>query len=97
MYRLFSCFEPTARSMANHAVDNVYFVSGIGFKDIPEMDDMQLLNNIESKIVSSEAAWKIYITYKIVHGLHERYGICCGDKCKRVLQKAHKMPDYRLA
>lgn len=97
MYRLFTNFEHSARDMANHAVDDVYFVSGIGFKDIPEMDDMQLLNNIESKVVSSEAAWKIYITYKIVHGLYEHYGVCCGDKSKRVLQKAHKIPDHRLA
>lgn len=96
MYRLFTNFESTAREMAKHAVDNVYFVSGIGFKDIPEMDDMQLLNNIESGIISSEAAWKIYITYKLVHGLYDHCRVCCGDKCKRVLQKSHKIPDYRL-
>ena len=96
MYRLFTNFEPTARKMANHAVDSVYFVSGIGFKDIPEMDDMQLINNIESKVVSSEAAWKMYIAYKIVHGLYDNYEVCCGEKCKRVLQKAHKIADHRL-
>lgn len=96
MYRLFSKFEESARKMANHAIDNVLLVSGIGFKDTAEMDDMQLLNNIEHGVVSSEAAWKIYITYKIVHGLYERYNVSCGTKSTRVLQKAGAMPDKRL-
>lgn len=87
MYRLFTYFEHSARDMANHAVDDVYFLSGIGFKDIPEMDDMQLLNNIESKVVSSEAAWKIYITYKIVHGLYEHYGVVVGIRASAFCKK----------
>ncbi len=97
LYRLFTKFEEAARSMANHALDDVYIAAGIGFKDQPEMDDMQLLNQLEEKQISSEAAWKIYITYKIVHILFSNYSVICGEKCKRVLQKSGALKDLRLS
>jgi len=97
LYRLFTKFEESARRMANHAIDNVYITAGIGFKDQPEMDDMQLLNQLEEKRISPEAAWKIYITYKIIHILYANYRVVCGEKCKRVLQKSGIISDYRIS
>lgn len=96
LYRLFTKYEDSARKMAKNAIDDTYLVAGIGFKDLPEMDDMQLLNHLEENIISSEAAWKIYIAYKIIHALYDKYSITCGPKCRRVLQKSHKIKDFRL-
>lgn len=67
LYRLFTKYEESAKQMANHALDNIYLTSGIGFKDLPEMDDIQLLNKLEDRTISPEAAWKIYIAYKIIY------------------------------
>ena len=75
LYRLFTTFEASAREMADHSLNDTYIVAGTGFKDLPEMDDMQLLNSIDAKDISPEAAWKIYIAYKIVHGLYKQYNI----------------------
>lgn len=97
LFRLFSKYESSARKMAKNRIDNTYLVSGIGFKDIAEMDDMQLLNKIEANTISSEAAWKIYITYKLVNSLYESYKIICGEKGKRVLQKSGLVTDHRLS
>ena len=97
LYRLFTTFEASAREMAGHSLNDTYIVAGTGFKDLPEMDDMQLLNSIDAKDISPEAAWKIYIAYKIVHGLYKQYNIVCGRKCRRVLQKSHVIPDYRIS
>ncbi len=97
LYRLFTTFEKSAREMAGDALALTSIVAGTGFKDLPEMDDMQLLNSIDAKEISPEAAWKIYISYKIVHGLYEKNAIVCGKKCRRVLQRAHTIPDYRIS
>ncbi|ERJ00204.1 MULTISPECIES: P-loop ATPase, Sll1717 family [Eubacteriales] len=97
LYRLFTKYEESAREMAQHAIDNVYLVAGVGFKDVAEMDDMQLLNQIESQNISPEAAWKIYITYKIIHSLYKSYSIVCGKNGRRVLQKSHSIKDYRIS
>lgn len=97
LYRLFAKYEDSARQMAKHAIDNTYIVAGIGFKDLPEMDDMQLLNRLEENIVSSEATWKIYIAYKIIYSLCNKYSVICGSKCRRVLQKLHMVKDFRLS
>lgn len=97
LYRFFTKFEESARQMADHAIDDVYITAGIGFKDQPEMDDMQLLNKLEEKAISSEAAWKIYITYKIIHVLCTNYDVVCGEKCRRVLQKSGVIKDYRIS
>lgn len=96
LFRLFSKYETSARNMAKNRIDDTYLVSGIGFKDVPEMDDMQLLNQIESGTISSEAAWKIYITYKLVYSLYENYKIICGRKSRRVLQKVGSISDFRI-
>lgn len=96
LFRLFSKYESSARDMANHRIDDVYLVSGIGFKDVAEMDDMKLLNQIESGAISSEAAWKIYITYKLIYSLYNSYKVVCGENGRRVLQKAEVIPDYRI-
>lgn len=97
LYRLFTTFEASARKMAEHSLDDTYIVAGTGFKDLPEMDDMQLLNSIDAKEISPEAAWKIYIAYKIIHGLYKQHTIVCGKKCRRVLQKSNAMRDYRIS
>ncbi len=96
LYRLFSKFEDSARQMSNHQIDDVYLVSGIGFKDVSEMDDTQIINRIENDEISAEASWKIYITYKIIHALYSKYEIVCGEKSKRVLQKSGDIKDRRL-
>lgn len=96
LFRLFSKYESSARTMAKSRIDNTFLVSGIGFKDVSEMDDMQLLNQIEAGTISSEAAWKIYITYKLVYSLYEKYKVICGEKGRRVLQKAGIVPDFRI-
>lgn len=96
LFRLFAKYESSARKMAGHRADDVYFVSGIGFKDVAEMDDMKLLNQIESGTISSEAAWKIYITYKLIYSLYDNYKIICGENGRRVLQKAGVVPDHRI-
>lgn len=97
LYRLFTKYEDSARKMAGSSIDNVYIVSGIGFKDVPEMDDMQLLNQIENKNISPEAAWKIYIAYKLIHGLYDNDGIVCGKESRRVLRKSGKTKDCRVS
>lgn len=96
IFRLFSQFESSAREMANHRLDDTYLVSGIGFKDTAEMDDMQILNLIEEGAVSAEASWKIYITFKIIHELYKKYHVVCGNKSKRVLQKSGDIKDFRI-
>ena len=40
LYRLFTKYEKSARKMAAHALDYVYLAAGVGFKDLPEMDDI---------------------------------------------------------
>ena len=97
LYRLFTMFEKSAREMAGDVLENTSIVAGTGFKDLPEMDDMQLLNSIEAKEISPEAAWKIYIAYKVVHGLYEKETLVCGKKCRRVLQQSRTIPDYRIS
>lgn len=97
LYRLFTKYEQSARTMSGHALDKVYLSAGIGFKDLPEMDDIQLLNKLEDRSISSEAAWKIYIAYKIVYSLHEKYSIVCGPKCRRVLQRIRAIKDFRIS
>lgn len=97
LYRLFTKYEKSARQMASHGLDDVYLAAGIGFKDLPEMDDIQLLNKLEDGSISPDAAWKIYITYKIIHALHSQYSIICGPKCRRVLQRTHAIKDYRIS
>lgn len=97
LYRLFTKYENSARLMADHAIDDVYIVAGTGFKDLPEMDDMQLLNRMEERVISFEAAWKMYIAYKLIQTLYDKYHIVCGPKCRRVLQKSHKIMDWRLS
>lgn len=97
LYRLFTKYEESAKQMANHALDNIYLTSGIGFKDLPEMDDIQLLNKLEDRTISPEAAWKIYITYKIVYMLYDKYSVICGPKCRRVLQRIRVLKDSRLS
>lgn len=96
LFRLFAKYEASARCMSAHAIDDVYIVAGIGFKDVPEMDDMQLFNQIDSKAVSAETAWKIYITYKIIFELYAKYEIICGKKCLSVLQKSNVVRDNRI-
>ena len=71
-------------------------VSGIGFKDIAVMDDMAMINQIENGDISSEAAWKIYITYQIIYSLFLKYNQVPGFQCRRVLQKTKSLKDKRL-
>lgn len=97
LYRLFTKYEMSARVMAGHKLDGTYITAGIGFKDLPEMDDIQLLNRLEDRTISPEAAWKIYIAYKIVSTLYDNYGVICGPKCRRVLQRIHAIKDFRIS
>ena len=96
LFRLFTRYEDSARQMSNGRLDNTFIVSGSGFKDVPEMDDHQLLNSIENRTISAEAAWKIYITYKLLYQLYQNNHICCGTKSKRILQKAGLIRDFRI-
>lgn len=97
LYRLFTKYEKSAREMAGHELDGIYLTAGIGFKDLPEMDDIQLLNRLEDRTISPEAAWKIYIAYKIVLMLYSNYKVICGPKCRRVLQRVHAIKDFRIS
>ena len=97
LYRLFTKYEKSAREMAGHKLDGIFLTAGIGFKDLPEMDDIQLLNRLEDRAISPEAAWKIYIAYKIVLNLYDNYQVICGPKCRRVLQRIHAIKDFRIS
>ena len=96
LFRLFAHFEKEARKMSGNKLDNVILISGTGFKDIPNMDDSAIFNDMKDGNIDFQAAWNIYIMYKLVYLLYKQNQIVASDNCKKLLIKENIIKDERL-
>lgn len=96
LFRLFAYYESEARKMSNNKLANVILISGTGFKDIPNMDDSTIFNDMKEDNIDFQAAWNIYIMYKLVYQLYKQEHIVASDNCKKLLIKESLIKDERL-
>lgn len=96
LFRLFAYYESEARKMSNNKLANVILISGTGFKDIPNMDDSTIFNDMKEDNIDFQAAWNIYIMYKLVYQLYMQEHIVASDNCKKLLIKEGLIKDERL-
>lgn len=96
LFRLFAYYESEARKMSNNKLANVILISGTGFKDIPNMDDSTIFSDMRDDNIDFQAAWNIYIMYKLVYQLYKQEHIVASDNCKKLLIKEGLIKDERL-
>lgn len=96
LFRLFAYFEREARKMSDNKLTNVILISGTGFKDIPNMDDSTIFNDMKDGNIDFQAAWNIYIMYKLVYQLYKQERIVASDNCNKLLIKEGIIEDERL-
>lgn len=95
LFEMFAKYEGEVREMAGEKLDDVFIVTGTGFKDLKELqtDDMKKLMQQDS--FDFEDVWKLYIAIKIALKLGEK-GYYTGKILCEFLKQAGQLSDYRI-
>lgn len=95
LFEMFSKYEQQARNLAGDRIDDVFFVTGTGFKDVKELttDDIQKL--MVNPNFDFDETWQLYIAIKIAMKLGE-LGYCSGENLSEFLKQSGQLADFRV-